>query len=155
MRCSFRFWFKAAFVVLVLSWLVVDVAAQEPQAIAPTVLVLAADLPDDARVCTDAARTTCVTAGEVRALAHAPGVLSRTDQAQRDLLTFQAAYTSTLNDLDQCRGQLGPLRAQANQKSLSEALEGWIADLERRNPGWVYDRQTGALKPSPKKDGGD
>jgi hypothetical protein len=121
-------------------------------------LRFADDAPDTLRVCIDDAMTVCLTVGEIRALAHAEGEIGPLDQARRELLGFQALYSTTLSELDQCRGQLGPLRAQANQKGLSEQVEAWIADLEKRNPGWTYDRQTGALVKAPappeKKPGG-
>jgi len=107
----------------------------------------AADVPDTLRVCTDDAMTVCLTLGEIRALAHVASELGLADQQRRDVLSYQSVYVSTLGELDQCRGQLGPLRMQANARAIEEQVAAWIADLERRNPGWIYDRQTGALVP--------
>jgi len=112
-----------------------------------------ADVPDTLRVCTDDAMTVCLTVGEIRALAHGAGELGLADQQRRDVLSYQSVYVATLGELDQCRGQLGPLRLQTNAKAIEEQVVAWIADLERRHPGWVYDRQTGALVSQPKKEG--
>lgn len=129
----------------------VTVAGPDAWKLKPAGWRVASDLPDDTKVCIDDAMTHCVTVGEVRAIAHADGEIGPVDQVRRDLLGYQSAYSTTLSELDQCRGQLGPLRAQANQKAVSEQVEAWIAGLEKRNPGWVYDRQTGALVKKPEK----
>jgi hypothetical protein len=113
-------------------------------------LRFAAEVPDLMRVCTDDAMTVCLTVGEIRALAHVAGELGPADQQRRELLSYQSLYVSTLGELDQCRGQLGPLRMQTNARAIEEQFTAWIAELEKRT-GMVYDRQTGALVPrSPK-----
>jgi hypothetical protein len=107
---------------------------------------------DDNRVCTDDAMTVCLTVGEIRALAHVAGELGLADRDHRDLLAYQSLYVTTLGQFDECRGQLGPLRMQANARALEEQFTAWIADLERRT-GRSDDRQTGALVPR-KDEGG-
>ena len=169
-------WSRQSVAILIVWLLAAVVAGQEPTVPKPTVtvslaqnsttttsawtltatpVVIAANAPDALKVCTDTAMTTCVTVADIRAQARAEGELGALDQLMRQLLTMQQAYTTTLSELDACRGQLGPLRAQANQKAVSDQVEAWIADLETRNPGWTYDRQTGALvkKSEPKKGG--
>jgi hypothetical protein len=119
-------------------------------------LRVAADMPDTVRVCIDEAMTVCLTVGEIRALAYRTGELGAFDVATRTAIDLQGLAAATVAELDQCRGQLGPLRAQANQRAVQDQFEAWIADLEKRHPGWVYDRQTGTLKPridSPKGGG--
>ena len=115
-----------------------------------TELRLAADAPDTMRVCVDDAMTICLTLGEIRALAHPAGELGPADRDHRDLMAYQSLYVTTLGQVDECRGQLGPFRMQANARAIEEQFTAWIADLEKRT-GMVYDRQTGAL--TPKKEG--
>ena len=97
-----------------------------------------------------------VLAGSVAALAaQAPPLavtapaLTEIEQAYRTILQLRIALATVQAEADACRAQLGPLRAEAASRELSQDEANLRALIERGHPGYTWDPKTGAFTAKP------
>lgn len=79
--------------------------------------------------------------------AQAPA-LDDLERAKVENLRLRVALSEARRDADVCRTVLGPLRADAATRDLTQAQRELTAFLEARHPGYTWHPDTGAFTPT-------
>jgi hypothetical protein len=79
----------------------------------------------------------------------APPVLTELEQSWVIILQLRTAYARLLADADACRAQLGPLRADAASRELTEDEATLRAKIEAGHPGYAWNPKTGVFTKTP------
>lgn len=83
------------------------------------------------------------------AATHGADDLPEIEQLRRENVYLQARLARTLDERDQCRVELAPLRKQRDDAIVRQALAKLKADIEAAHPGFAFNAETGALEPKP------
>lgn len=75
--------------------------------------------------------------------------LTEIEQLRRENAYLQAKLARTLDERDDCRTELAPLRKIRDDGIVQRAIAKLKADLEAAHPGFVFRPETGALEPVP------
>jgi hypothetical protein len=75
--------------------------------------------------------------------------LSELEQLRRENAYLQSRLARTLDERDDCRVELAPLRKTRDDAIVQRAVARLKADFEAAHPGFTFNTETGALEPVP------